>query len=394
MYKAFISYKSEDREWARKLLSSLTSQGVGEIFLDQDRLIAGFEWDGQLHQAVEQSDHLVVLWSSKASDRDSYVNEERKAFELLCAGPSEKNPKTATRRVIFVQLDADLPQRARRYHAVTDLKDRKLYETGPEKVPPNVWSRVIDQVRNGLVADDKGSPVGCVVLASTAARWRKFDFDTSLGGVPSLGDAIGHLGLTRPQFEARYGSTPEEWQPFDAGRAVREILEDLRSRVNLTLGGSRNPKIKSLSIRWEYPKPVFWTGSRAQIEEEGRRWRDKLLIVVIDPLSLYEREVVSRLNTVYDSLGSGFATLMVLGTGPVAPTNALLKDLIQCEARKLHKLFWDLELPLEDSLPLAGVNIDDPDEMHRLLTTTVGRYAKQFLPSGAPTGAEVIGGIT
>jgi hypothetical protein len=379
-YRAFLSYRSTDREWALKLLQSLKERGITDLFYDKLRLAAGDNWDRQLQAALRESQHFVVFWSSAANGPDGYVNEERKEFELFYYRPTLHNPATS-RRMIFILLDIDGPPSARDIHAIADLRDAAMYARGAANVPDAVWTRVVDQVANALMEGVSAIPVGLVVLASTRDGMKGVPFDQKVGVVGSLRQALPP-DLDRAGLLERYHARPEDWQPLGQDKSILDLMNELSGRVNTRLGRSPKPDISKLQVRWELPTPAFWTTSDA-IEDEVRRWRDQPLVVVIDPLSLYDPDVRQRLDALSDNLVSGLATFIVLGTQPVSPTHTLVRSLVRGEARRLHQLLLDPELPLIEPRAGGAINIG-VDEMQPLVLTAIGNYARQKIAPSTP----------
>jgi hypothetical protein len=139
-------------------------------------------------------------------------------------------------------------------------------------------------------------------------------------------------------------------------------------------------ELATLQIRLELPGEPFWSPSADAWATEVARWRNQLVVIVLDPMSLYVQRVVRRLNIVAELLANGLATVMVLGTQKAPPVNAFLRDMLRVEANKLHRILCEPELPLIDPQPLGGVNITDEGEMQRLLVTTVGFLARTAAP--------------
>src|SRR5436190_15245855 len=97
----FICYASEDVAWATKLETDLTARDV-VVFRDATRLEKGRKWEDDLLEALSQSRHLVLLFSTKARLSD-WVAEETYRFKELIKyngeGPRED------RRILQVCLD-------------------------------------------------------------------------------------------------------------------------------------------------------------------------------------------------------------------------------------------------------------------------------------------------
>src|SRR4051812_33749469 len=94
-YDIFISYSNSDRAWAERLDQSLTAKGIN-CFRDQNRLDVGQPWEPQLARAVEQSKHLVVLWSANA-EASPWVRRELGKFEAILDPDGTGKPVTDRR---------------------------------------------------------------------------------------------------------------------------------------------------------------------------------------------------------------------------------------------------------------------------------------------------------
>jgi hypothetical protein len=378
-FRAFLSYRHTERDWALKLVESLSRRGIDDVFFDKQRLDAGHRWDDQLDKALGESQHLIVLWSEAAMDPKGFVDEERRQFEFRFYRPSLNDP-AALRKMIYVVLNADAPPAARNIHTINDVRDAAgAYQAGAANVPSSVWTSVVDQVARALTEGDRAIPVGLIVLASTAAGIDGLNFERRAGQVVSLNDALLPLGLTPVSFRERYGNRPEDWRPYGQDRPLLALMNELKDRVNARLAQFADPDLAQMRIRWELPSDAFWTSpatpEATPVEDEVRRWRNQPLVVVIDPLSLYDPDVRQRLDALSDNLTSGLATFMALGTQPVPATHGIVRSLLRGEARRLHQLFWDPELPLVEPRAGGGINVDI-DEMQRFVLTAIGNFCK------------------
>ncbi len=390
-YKAFISYRASERAWAERLFASLCEKGLRpeQLFLDTARLQAGEPWSAQLNTALDESEHIIVLWSQLAADPDSYVNEERKYFEVYHHLPSTKDPDLP-RKMIFVLLNRNPPPTARVLHAITDIHDNALFDRGAGAIPDPIWSGVVDKVHEALDKQDPAILVSCVILASTKPRLTALDFDAPLGDLKSLGATIAAYGLTRADFIDRYGEDPCDWRPFGASQSVKVVMKALGEGVNSTLMGSPDPGFSKLRIRWEFPRPAYWSSSHDEAKSETLRWRSRPVVVVLDPLSIYDLRVAQRLRLVADTLTSDLLTFMVLGITAAAETRRLVRSILSAEAVRLHQLFCEPGLPLSGPQPVGSANVDDETDMRRYLVTAIGNYATRLTPRAARQEAAII----
>ncbi len=139
-FDVFISYSTADCEWAEKLSTALSAKGV-KTFLDVKRLTPGSPWETSLTQALQNSQHLLVLWS-KDTENSNWVRRELGIFEATILDQ-------LNRRLVFLLLEGDNPA-YRTYQMIYDLKEAKAYDTGIDHVNPQVWNRVISTLIDAM----------------------------------------------------------------------------------------------------------------------------------------------------------------------------------------------------------------------------------------------------
>jgi hypothetical protein len=392
-YTAFISYKSDDREWALKLKNALTSRGINDLFFDKDRLEVGYEWKDQLKDAMAESKHIVFLISAKAYKPESYVTVEHAEFLHEYYRPAQKNPLLPQRRMIYVLLEGNPPAGVD-VHGVSAIKDdkRDLYAKGPAQLSEDdaTWRRVVQQVARAITADENSRPVGCFIFAARRADFEALDF-ASGSPLGTLNAAIERAGLDKNQFLERYSDDPLSWKPFGTD-TIEDTLDKLRNAVNDKLRTAKSREIRALRIRLEPPSDSLWIDDLANVDQRDQeidRWREQPLIIVIDPLSLYIPRIVTLLNVVTSRvLAGGLATVMVLGPRKAPDLNMFLRKVLQTMTAELHRVF-EPDFPIADPQPLAGVNIDDEKEMQRMLIRTVATLFRASDTAGT-SQAEVL----
>ena len=77
--RAFISYKREDRELAKKLAEAFQQDGIS-VFWDAD-IEGGAPWRAVLERELSESACVVVLWSKAAQTSDWVIGEANRAKE-------------------------------------------------------------------------------------------------------------------------------------------------------------------------------------------------------------------------------------------------------------------------------------------------------------------------
>lgn len=73
--KIFISYVSEDRQYAEKLHSALIENGF-EPWMDKKDLLPGQDWDFQIRTALNKANFIIILLSSTSVTKRSYIQRE------------------------------------------------------------------------------------------------------------------------------------------------------------------------------------------------------------------------------------------------------------------------------------------------------------------------------
>ena len=106
----FVSYSRKDALIVLPLVRLLRASGQ-DVFVDQDNLEFGSNWDSELAGAIGRSDRFILFWS-----RASRVSDPvRREIELALANEACK--------IIPVVLDGStLPDQLRCFHGTTDLQ--------------------------------------------------------------------------------------------------------------------------------------------------------------------------------------------------------------------------------------------------------------------------------
>ena len=105
----------------RKLYQRLLGYGV-DVWLDEEELLPGQDWNQEISRAVRNSDVVIVCLSQGSISKAGYVQKEiRQALDV-----ADEQPE-GTIFVIPLKLDeCEVPHRLRRWHWV-DYLDEKGY---------------------------------------------------------------------------------------------------------------------------------------------------------------------------------------------------------------------------------------------------------------------------
>ena len=78
--RVFISYASEDRQWAKEMARILRGQRV-QVFVDFDSIRAGSRWPSTLLDELEAADQIRLGWSRDAAQSDWVRREYTEALK-------------------------------------------------------------------------------------------------------------------------------------------------------------------------------------------------------------------------------------------------------------------------------------------------------------------------
>jgi hypothetical protein len=112
--RVFLCHASDDKPAVRELYRQLSAEGWMDVWLDEEKLLPGQDWDMEIEKAVEAADAVVVCLSNNSVTKEGYVQKElRFALEIALTKPEE------TIFVIPLRLDdCQIPRRLRIYQYV------------------------------------------------------------------------------------------------------------------------------------------------------------------------------------------------------------------------------------------------------------------------------------
>jgi len=112
--KVFLCHIHEDKATVRDLYRQLYAEGWLDVWLDEEKLLPGQEWDIEIEKAVEAADVVLVCLSCRSVDKEGYIQKEMR-FVLNIA---EEKPE-GTIFVIPLKLeDCEVPRRLRAWQWV------------------------------------------------------------------------------------------------------------------------------------------------------------------------------------------------------------------------------------------------------------------------------------
>ncbi len=357
-YDIFISYASEDVSWAQKLETDLLAGGR-TVFRDQTRLQVGRRWESQLQAALDDSQHMVVLWSSSAH-ASHWVTKEMARFE-------RNTELDARRRLICINLEG---QNAA-YSTYQNIDLTTASAPGAAGIDQRLWGDAISRIRTAFDDDEDFERIETVVLAMNSDEANP----AKRGGLTlkQLDTIERELGLSAADVQKRYAADRLEWRPYGGASTVKALLDELFDNVNAELARI----MPGLRFGWRAADADFWADMTTQkpTDVAARVANAKLSLVIIDALSLQWPEIYQRTMLLRDNLkGSPSAWVFV---PPFASEPKLLKyrDLVKGWSAPLLNAYFNPPLGRRDPFaPHLGVFCGDGAEIRRLLQTTISEY--------------------
>src|SRR6185503_1717247 len=73
--KVFLCHSKDDKPKVRELYRRLVADGF-DVWLDEEKLMPGQDWDLEIRKAVRESDVVIVCLSSGSTTKAGYVQKE------------------------------------------------------------------------------------------------------------------------------------------------------------------------------------------------------------------------------------------------------------------------------------------------------------------------------
>jgi hypothetical protein len=373
----FISYSSLDAPWAQRLFKDLVNAGIPQekIFLDAKRLKPGEKWEPSLVGALEQSRHMVVLWSTNAKESD-WVIKEWGRFDAI-ADPRGTGEYSDGRKLIFVSLNLQNKSTGS-IQAINDLMSSGEYANGAAGVNPGLWTRVVDQIYQVVTSKYDVTPVNLAILAMTEKMvpnlWLGHKLPVFRPGAPqqTLGEALKEIEIKdTADLLPFYGPEPTDWRPF---RNPTDTIRDIMSKV----GWQLNLAMRRVASKTEMPyKPLRWemTGDFWSDTDEAQAERDKLedgkSVIVIDPLSLYDEDINFRFGKLAQTFMNKEALVMVFAPFVLPTPTNIFRALVNARATRIYEFFYEPAMTGDESFAKCGPDVGDEMDIKRWLLTTI-----------------------
>ena len=368
----FISYKSQQHSWAQRLAADLKRYGFS-VFLDHDTargLQSGHGWESQLHEAIRNADHFLLLWSSTIGV-DSYVIKE---IEVR---------KQAGGDVTVVRLDdSRVPSTLDQHrHQFRELVDLHASSAEADDVAFFRWRTAVQHL---VDAPPLGTgrrsvvEIPTVVVAMTASEATELaggsNVMAGIRGEP-FEQMMALLQQSTPLNPQRYGDRAEDWRPFapafsPTDQTIEEVVatfdEAQRSWRREHPDGADDVRYAFVPYGDVLRDTDPDTASRAL-----QHLRETPSLILFDPVSLMHQAVNNFV------VGNGLHALtkaFVIGVGPHLATSAqpvltyfggveeqLYNGLLMTNPRQRARSTF------HDTLSTCVLNVSQPFELSRWL---------------------------
>ena len=71
--RVFLCHAREDKPTVRELYRQLCAEGWLDVWLDEEKLLPGQNWDIEIEKAVEATDAVIVCLSSRSITKGNYL---------------------------------------------------------------------------------------------------------------------------------------------------------------------------------------------------------------------------------------------------------------------------------------------------------------------------------
>lgn len=371
-YDVFISYKSEQESWARRLAETLGDFGW-KVWRDRNvgaGIRLGEKWSQEIRIGIRQSRWMIVLWSDLvAKDAASVVHEEIQEMERLIG-------EEAARHFIPILLDGtplDPYRRLAPYQA--DVSFQELHgrfgDEGAAKVSPLDWYGAVRRVIEALGLQKNVMEIRFVVAAMDRTQAKELSDDPERHAVDP--DAFRLLHAVMQKTAAftldRYGDSPDDWIPFPQLAkpiSIREIITayDAAKRDYARSLNEQAPWIL-VSLSEQIASPNYKVRQQAQEDLQAGP-----CLVIVDPVSLMHRQVFDKLIT--GASLHNLAESFIIGVAPfVAQMHAdLFNETGELDNRleaRLEAAYRRFKKPFVASGQSCVMNVDHEHQFTRWL---------------------------
>ncbi len=374
-YDVFISYTREDEDWAEKLNQSLKEKKL-EVFMDRHRLQAGTKWESNLLESIDNSNHMIILWSNHTRDSD-WVRREIARFERRIDTPEDDS------KMLFLLLEGQ-NNAYTSIQMVTQLRDAGVYDLGVKMIDANLWRDTLQVIMQAIRSGDRFISIPVLILTTT--RDRLDQLDTSRKS-PYSSMTLDNL-LTEIRIDSKqdliefYGDERNHWRPFCGSDDVQTLLDRIQTKIN--------QQASNVEFRWEPIGEDFWSNDMDVARNEAKKLLKDLSLIIIDPIALFDPEIRERLKDLLPNCFENEHGLVIALMPFALPAPFFhMRDVIKNMARLIYDRVY--ELPLQSSSPYAhfDINVADEADLNHVLVRAC--RSKIGIPASSSSASRYLG---
>lgn len=365
-YQIFLSYCSEDKDWAKKLANSLREKNV-KIYIDKERLKPGYEWEPQLVNALRRSQHLVCLWSNASKESD-WVTKEVSHFDVY-RSQNAIEEFLENRSLIFLNLEGENKSYSR-MEMINDLKEENSYMVAPAECPGHIWFNVMEKILRVINVDDSRVAIPVAIFCTTGDRLLELNPGEEYPFLGRLDELLKKVGIeSQNSLSEFYGKRDNrwDWKPFGKNQTVKCLLESILEEISQDL--VENNLIEK-KFRWEFPIENCWDeeiGAMEKIEKVVKRLSTQPVVIVVDPLSIYDEQVRLRLELFDTCFNNPNAMLLALTPFPMPSQNEEYRNFLKVRLTRIFQSYYGQVLAGSNTSPQCYPFIADPLDLKRWL---------------------------
>lgn len=378
MNDIFISYSSADRPWATQLANDLRAAAV-TCFLDTTSIRKGEGWERQILGSLNDSRHLVVIWTSKSGQSD-WVNQELYRFKANI--DPNGTGQTGGRLLYAINLEGQNPTLSG-YQQYDFPSLQEAYRTSGAGVmtlgaqAQQDWTRMVREIAEASTDQNPRIPVSKVVFAPTKGILQADQVSPPVLGTQAQ-EFLEKVGITGGDFKDRYGDKPEQWKPYGTQETIEEILDELLHGNN-----GVNAKLRSVGRREIKWVPEDLVTPPTPSDSTLRKIGSGPCLLVIDPISLFIGYMSRRFNRLAACFTNPSAAIVLMTPFKALPTLSYLRE---CLTELHHPSLegYCEPIPYVAKYANCDINVSELWEIRRLVLASLGR---QPVEAGDATSA-------
>jgi len=110
--RVFLCHSSQDKPIVRELYQRLDAEEWFDLWLDEEKLLPGHNWNLEIEKAVETTDVVIICLSNNSVTKEGYVQRELK----LVLDIAMEKPEDTIFLIPLRLEDCDTPRSLRQFH--------------------------------------------------------------------------------------------------------------------------------------------------------------------------------------------------------------------------------------------------------------------------------------